>query len=208
MKKFITLVLATVIVAGGLNAIHETNQNRQYIQLKRIELKNTQVELDKLEKSYEELHKNTQTTEQQRLEQIKKLEEDKKKLESDLQAKAQIKSTGAVAYAASTNDYGWHTDCRSQKDAVYAEVVKQGLSDQWEYIDYIFSHESCHDPGRLNHIGCKGLGQECGWENNPILPFQCGSNDIACQVKWFNDYAIRKGGWYASYQFWLANHWW
>lgn len=104
-------------------------------------------------------------------------------------------------------DDGWHYDCRPQRDAVYQAVLDLGLGDQWTYIDYIFSHESCHDPGRLNSGGCAGLGQRCP---GSTLRNVCGANDIHCQVRHFNDYAMRAHGgtWASNYAFWLANSWW
>lgn len=104
---------------------------------------------------------------------------------------------------ATSSSSGWHRDCRPQEAAVRAAVDKLGLSGNWTYIRYIFSHESCLDPGRLNSTGCRGLGQAC-----PGSKLPCGPNEITCQVKWFNNYAIAKGGWAASYKIWLSQHWW
>jgi len=98
---------------------------------------------------------------------------------------------------------GWHRDCRPQTEAVHQAVINAGLGDQWTYINYIFSRESCNDPGRLNAGGCRGLGQAC-----PGSKLPCGPEDIACQVSWFNGYAQGKGGWYASYQIWISKNWW
>ena len=201
MKRILSIVLATLIVAVTLNAIHATNNNNYFIRLKSIELKNTQKELDNLEKSYEELHNNSKSTE----EYLKKLEQEKQRLEAELQAKVQIKSNQAKVYAAT--DGSWHTDCRPQAAAVKESVFRLGLGADWEYIEYIFSRESCLDPGRINNIGCAGLGQRCA---GSILRNVCGANDIDCQVKHFNDYAQRAhgGGWYNCYKWWQANHWW
>lgn len=97
----------------------------------------------------------------------------------------------------------WHYDCRPQVAAVRAEVEAQGLGADWFYIEYIFSHESCIDPGRLNSSGCGGLGQAC-----PLGKMGCGADDIPCQVRWFNNYAQAKGGWLAAYNLWVAQSWW
>lgn len=105
----------------------------------------------------------------------------------------------------------FHYDCRPQKAAVKAAVDRQGLSKDWFYIDYIFSHESCHDPGRLNPTGCAGLGQAC-----PGSKLPCGANDVDCQVRYFHGYAMgRYKSWSAAYAFWnrtdarpYPGHWW
>jgi hypothetical protein len=208
MKRLFTIILATLIVAGTLNAVHETNNNKDYLRLKGIELKNTQYELDTLEKSYEELRNNTQINEQKRLDEIKRLQDEKAKLEKDLQAKAQVKSTNSVVYAAT--DGGWHgipcgVGANNKRAEIKAAVDQLGLTADWTYIDFIFGHESTYDPGCQNSIGCRGLGQAC-----PGSKLPCSSSDVVCQVSFFNDYAQRShgGGWYNGYQFWLANRWW
>jgi hypothetical protein len=97
----------------------------------------------------------------------------------------------------------WHSDCRSQMGAVQEAVNAAGLGDQWVYINYIFGHESCLDPGRVNSIGCVGLGQSCGHAD-----FTCSPSDIACQLAWFNAYSSKYGGWAGSYAFWTTHNYW
>lgn len=71
------------------------------------------------------------------------------------------------------------------------------------YKDFIYMHESGCNPGSVNSIGCRGLGQAC-----PGTKLPCG-NDFACQDAYFTQYALgRYGSWEAAYQFWKANNWW
>lgn len=124
------------------------------------------------------------------------------KLSEDIKPLEPVKPITPPSNSSSSSS-GWHRECRSRTAEVKAEVERQGLGQYWTYINFIFSHESCNDPGRLNAGGCRGLGQAC-----PGSKLPCGPEDIACQVKWFNGYAQGKGGWAASYNFWLANNWW
>lgn len=128
--------------------------------------------------------------------------ESKEKLEPMPEPK--LRSEPSKASSKAVSNSGWHRDCRSQRDAVKDAVFALGLGKDWQYIDYIFSHESCHDPGRLNHVGCRGLGQAC-----PGSKLPCGPNDIRCQVKWFDGYARnRYGSWRNAHSAWLSKSWW
>ena len=98
---------------------------------------------------------------------------------------------------------GWHYDCESQQAAVEAATASM-LGGNAFYANYIFSHESCEDPGRLNSIGAKGLGQAYLHAD-----FTCGPNDITCQINWFTGYANSTyGGWGGAYSYWLGHQLW
>lgn len=166
-----------------------------------------------------ELQKNTEQLQQKDsesqkvIEQQKQTEEELKKQIQDLQARKEEAarvaalsfSATAEAAAAPQSDAGggWHYDCRSQAAAVEQAVTELELQGNWTYMNYIFGHESCLDPGRMNSSGCRGLGQAC-----PGTKMPCGPEDIKCQIAYFNRYAAGKGGWEASYNFWLSNNWW
>lgn len=105
-----------------------------------------------------------------------------------------------------SNTSGWHYDCRSQRDNVKQAVYELGLGSDWQYIDFIFQHESCHDPGRLNSVGCAGLGQRCP---GSTLKNVCGANAIKCQIRHFDDYAKgRYTTWRQAYNVWQKQQWW
>ncbi len=102
------------------------------------------------------------------------------------------------------NGATWHYGCQSQLETVKAAVDSMGLGDQWFYIHYIFSNESCVDPGRLNSIGACGLPQAL-----PCSKMGCDPGDIPCEVDWSNQYAIaRYGSWQASYNYWTSHKNW
>lgn len=75
--------------------------------------------------------------------------------------------------------------------------------------DYIISHESSWRLYAVEpHTGAYGLCQSLpavkmasvgsDWRTNPVT-----------QLKWCNSYAeTRYGGWWASYNHWVAYHWW
>jgi hypothetical protein len=210
-KKFKVLAVAAsalIIASGGtaaLNNYQQVRQTKDHIQMLEIQKLDLEKSTDQLEQ------KNTES--QKLIEQQKKTEEDLKKQIEDLQAvKAEQSRVAALSISGSAeaaaapqtgSGGGWHGDCRSQMEAVHSAVIELGLQDNWQYMEYIFRHESCGDPGRENSGGCRGLGQAC-----PGSKLPCGPEDIQCQIAFFNRYAAGKGGWQASYNFWLANNWW
>lgn len=77
----------------------------------------------------------------------------------------------------------------------------------YQYADYIISHESGWRPNATNGSGAYGLCQAtpggkmasagADWQTNPVT-----------QLKWCNGYASRYGGWAGSYNHWVASHNW
>lgn len=97
------------------------------------------------------------------------------------------------------------TDVQSIAQQTLAEM---GLSDQWDNVNYIFSHESGWNPSAVNHIGCIGLGQSCPGGSGLLNDCPDWQTDVACQTRHFTKYASRYGGWTGAYQFWINNKWW
>ena len=92
-------------------------------------------------------------------------------------------------------------------DEKVSEIAPGTVTDANYYRDFIFQHESGWRLDAVNWIGCYGLGQDC----NNVLETQCPNwrVDLDCQLKFWEDYAIRRyGSWEASYYFWLENGWW
>lgn len=85
-----------------------------------------------------------------------------------------------------------------------------GIAEEdYEYVDYIISHESSWDykadnPSSSAYGLCQALPGEkmatagSDWKTNPET-----------QMKWCNTYAIdRYGSWEVAYDYWVANNWW
>jgi len=74
-------------------------------------------------------------------------------------------------------------------------------------VSYIIGKESNWNPGAINGSGCIGLGQRC---NASILIAECPNweTDPVCQLRHFDAYSSRYGGWQGSYNAWLAQGWW
>lgn len=187
MKRILSVVLAALIVAFTLHTVHQVNQNNQVIRLKAIQLKNTQLELNKLQQNYEQLNNDKTKTEQQKQQKIDELEKERQRLEAELQARREIKATETKVYAAA---------------APTAVAVVAGCGDN-QYAQYIYQHESGCNLNAVNAGGCRGIGQAC-----PGSKLPCGA-DYACQNAFFTQYAIsRYGSWEAAYSHWLQNRWW
>lgn len=101
---------------------------------------------------------------------------------------------------------GTYFDLSKSKTAV---MTAAGIaSSSFVYADYIIEHESHWNPAAVNSQGCTGLGQACPGSK---LVAACPSwrTDAVCQMKFFNDYAVRRySTWSNAYNFKKANGWW
>lgn len=189
MRKFINIVVAVLIITGGLAVVHQVNVNNQQLHLKKIELQNNETKLNKLEQDYLNLGKQKALTEQQVKDldnQKQQLEQEKARLQQQLQARAELKKRQAVVYAEAPSS-SYH-----------------GSGDS--YLDWIISHESGGNPHAMNSIGACGLGQSLPCSK--VLSV-CGTLDnVDCQIQWVRNYCIsRYGSTYQAYLFWQQNHW-
>lgn len=100
---------------------------------------------------------------------------------------------------------GTRVDIPGDKTAIMAAA---GIPpDQYTYANFVISHESGWRPNALNASGCAGLGQACpGSKLAAVCPNWQG--DPICQMRFFNGYASRYGGWAGAYNFWLSHHYW
>jgi uncharacterized protein YabE (DUF348 family) len=76
------------------------------------------------------------------------------------------------------------------------------------YADYVIEHESHWNPAAVNSSGCTGLGQACPGSK---LAAACPAwrTDAVCQMRFFNDYAVKRyGGWSGAYQHKVNQGWW
>lgn len=183
MRRAISTIVVIIIIVISMFIIRDTNKNKHQIQLKKIELNNTQLKLNNLEKSYNKLNTDSKATEQERL----KLEEEKKDLQTQLEAKRLLKEQEKV-YAASLPVY-------------------VGNCGDNEYAHYVYMHESSCSITAVNSIGCVGIGQSCGGGLEAACPDWQTNYD--CQNSYFSSYASRRyGGWEQSYNRWLSFNWW
>jgi hypothetical protein len=78
----------------------------------------------------------------------------------------------------------------------------------YNYVDYIVSHESNWNPQARNSSGAYGLCQALpgskmatagsDWQTNPVT-----------QLKWCSSYARSKyGSWASAYHYWVSHHYW
>ena len=207
LKLLIVAISALIISFGCIAAVN----NYREVQHTQSEIKRLETERQQLHQKTEQLEKSN-TESKQQLDLQKKTEEELRKEIQNLQAaKAERQRLAALAASEHVSALesgqgsvaaGWHYECRSQKAAVQ-EATARLLGANAQYANFIFDKESCSDPGRLNTSGCGGIGQAC-----PLSKMPCGPNDIDCQVRFFDGHARGKGGWLASYNFWLANAWW
>lgn len=190
MKRY--LLLAIPLIGFIVLGVSNITTHNQKLELKQIQLKDTSVQLKQLEQRYDTQLKSNTVNEQE----LKKLQDEKKELEKQLQAKAAEKErlaklqTTQKVYAATAAPVkptgGPIAGCTGNADA-----------------DWIYMKESGCNPSSVNSIGCRGIGQAC-----PGSKLPCGA-DLACQHQYFSSYAIgRYGSWAAAKVFWISHHWW
>ncbi len=78
---------------------------------------------------------------------------------------------------------------------------------QHSAADFVISRESGWNLAARNSGGCLGLGQACPGSKLVAACPDWDSN-ATCQVRFFNGYASRYGGWQGAQEFWLLHGWW
>jgi exonuclease VII large subunit len=192
MSYLKTGLSAITITAFVALAVYYVSDNKQQIQLQDIQVKSKESQLIQLNSKYDTILKEKVQNDQQKLEQQKKIDElenERKRLEGELQAKLQ------------------RQQAEKQKLATAAQNVsgtaKVSAASGNFYKDFIYHHESGNRTTAVNSIGCRGIGQAC-----PGTKLPCG-DDYACQDAWFTNYAMQRyGSWENAYNFWVANRWW
>jgi len=92
---------------------------------------------------------------------------------------------------------------------IKGDMALAGISpDDYNYVDYIVSHESGWNPQAQNASGAYGLCQALpgskmasagsDWQTNPVT-----------QLRWCNSYAVSKyGSWANAYYYWVSHRYW
>lgn len=194
MRKpiLIRAVLAAILLVFVGLAVAQARQHTQLKLHNDIEIKSKEAKLLELDNKYNDLLKDKHQDKQDQLKKIKELEQEKAKLEEQLQAKRNKASELQRIASGTLNKL---TGTRQ----VSAEKLPQN-----GYKSFIYQHESGNNPNATNSIGCYGLGQDC----NGIVRNKCGAN-YACQDRYFTNYAqTRYNGWEGAKAFWLIHHWW
>lgn len=212
-RKYIGTALAILIVLtfAGL-AIANATGTRIQLQTKQLELQSSQDKIKLLQLKYGDLESKLQKAEESQTttkEQLDKLQQEKNELDTQLQTakqqhQAKIVIPKNTAYAADV----------SKEQLMSAAGISAG---DFYYADSIITKESgwrecvrnggvvdCSYTGGLAYGLCQSLpgnkmaSAGADWQSNSVT-----------QLKWCNDYAVKRyGSWYAAYNFWQNNKWW
>lgn len=193
MERFTKPLLVCVIVAFAALGINNVVSTKNRIELRDVQLKSTTSELKTLQLKYDHLNLELDKTDAGNAEQIKKLQDEKTKLEQErdeLQKQVSLKQEAARVAAAKLNSTA------SLGGTAYAA----GDSKM-----FIYMKESGNNPGAINRSsGACGLGQAL-----PCSKMPCSLSDYACQDNYFTGYMqSRYGTWDNAAAFWRANQWW
>lgn len=204
MKKTINILIAVLIVSGFIYiGLHNIVTAHQDIKLKEIQLQDASAKLKQLNQDYNNLLKEKNVDKVK----LKELEEQKKKLESDLQAKLDRQEKEKIAIQNATRLSSVVSAASSDKQTLMSMA---GISpSDYTFVDYILTKESGWRVNAVNRSsGATGLCQSLPASKMASSGSDYLTNPIT-QLKWCNGYAIgRYGSWSNAYNFWLANHWW
>lgn len=222
-KAKITVAILAVLILGGFTWLAiNSGVTTKNLEIKTIKLQSAEAKLKEVNLKVEKL-KTQSSTDKAKAEQ---LEKEKKELETKLQAKADAKaklelaaaqaeqkltaSRIASAMSVPTLPAGSHTDWMA------AAGISPG---DYGFVDYIVMHEGSYNPCVINGgaVDCNyavnggqkayGVCQALPGNKMASAGTDWATNPVT-QLKWCNDYAQGKGGWGASYQFWLSHNWW
>jgi hypothetical protein len=202
-KVLSTTVLAAFIVLSVYSIKTQTNQ----IQIKSLEVKSTEAKLIELNSMYESTLKSkidTEAQKQEQLDKIKQLEEQRQRLESELQAKA-IKykqdSEKLTTVAQNTSGAGSAAALSSKEQWMTQAGIPQS---EWANVNSIVTRESGWNPNAVNKSsGACGLGQQL-----PCGKWAGAWNDPVAALKAMTIYVnARYGGWSGAVGFWNKNRW-
>lgn len=222
LKIFLFALIAMSFVGLGANYII---QERGNLKLKTIEIKSLTTDVEELELRYDNLNgklkdanKDKQLNQKQiddLSEEKKRLEAEKLRLESELQAKAEAKSKLAQASQQVVNSATGTSTASAISGGKEQWLAASGIpQSEWQYVDYIVSKESGWNPCAYNpsKSDCNANPTSaCGLAQS--LP--CGKQskyghwtDPVANLKWQYEYVKgRYGGYAQAYAFWTANKW-
>jgi outer membrane murein-binding lipoprotein Lpp len=207
-KQKLLVVGALALVAFLALGVMNLRKSEHKVELKNIELQDRNAKLKQLEIKFNQLNQNldvelkSKTLDQQKIKSLEdeksQLEQEKAKLNDQLQAKAKQKQAAQLAAA------------KVQNVVVPAAYASDGSAKS-----FIYMSESGNVPCKIN-----GGSVDCNYDGNracgigQALPCQkltavCALSNYACQDAWFTSYMqSRYGTWENARAFWLAHKWW
>lgn len=210
MKRTTYIFLAIALIGFVSLGINNISGTKHKIQLQEVKLQDKTSEIKLLETKYKalntnldkELHNNS--VNQDKVKQLEaereKLQQDKAKLETDLQARRAEKerlasiSTTSKVYAASMPINGSHTELMTAAGIPYNEQAS---------AERLVQRESSWNPNALNSIGACSLVQAL-----PCSKIGGNWRDPVTALVWGNGYVkSRYGTWNAALAHSLANNW-
>lgn len=198
-KVIITAIIATVMFAG-LAAVRHIDKLNDGIQFKQIEIQDNSAKLKQLNQKYDDLRNNTQLTEKEYEKQLKQLEAEKAKLESDLQAKLDAKNRAVAQVTAGAVETA---QAASPQGSCAEWIAAAGIADVANANELIRRESGCNPLAVNSSSGACGIAQEL-----PCGKSGCSITDGACQIRWMNSYVVgRYGSWANAVAFHNANNW-
>lgn len=200
-NNLIKLVVIVLITLGVGTFVRTAELNNQKLELKTIQIKSTSTELKLLKGKYDVLNQeldqakgNAERVKQLEAEQVK-LQEDKVKLEKDLQAKLEAKrlaSSKNTVQASAVPGGDWVTQC-------HAWAAQAGVSLNDSAIKLLERESHCNPVSRNPTSSAGGIPQALPWTK---MGCELSVAGAPCQIRWFQAYV---NGRYGSFEKALAH---
>jgi len=209
MRKNIYLALLAIVlvifIGVGATSVRSNNQK---LQLHEIELKSKETKLIELNQKYDEVIQLKTETDQQKEEQLKKIQEletERQRLERELQAKLDRNKAEQEKLATAAKNASGLKVASAASGSKHDWMRAAGIPEsQWQYVDYIVSKESSWNPNAINKSsGACSLAQSL-----PCSKIGPNWRDPVVALKWqYNYVSQRYGGYAGAYSFWQKNSW-
>lgn len=198
-RKTLYIFLAIILIGFIALGTNNLRKHGHLTQLREIQLQDTGVKLRNLNQEYQKLLEDSTTNEQK----LKQLQDEKKELEEQLQAKLDKQEADRVALQ---NRATLVTKVAAQSLPIgncSEWIAAAGINDIVNAVELIRRESNCR-PSALNpSSGACGVAQEL-----PCGKSGCSISDGACQVKWMNSYVLgRYGSWANAVAFHNSHNW-
>jgi TolA-binding protein len=202
MSYLKTGLSAITITAFVALAVYYVSDNKQQIQLQDIQVKSKESQLIQLNSKYDTILKEKVQTDQQKIEQQKKIDElenERKRLEGELQAKLQRQQAEKQKLATAAQNVSGTAKVSAASGNCQSWMAQAGVPNSYASNELIRRESGCNPYAINKSSGACGIPQNING---------CTTYDPVEQLKWMQSYIVRRySTWENAVAFHNANNW-
>jgi len=202
MSYLKTGLSAITITAFVALAVYYVSDNKQQIQLQDIQVKSKESQLIQLNSKYDSILKEKVQTDQQKIEQQKKIDElenERKRLEGELQAKLQRQQAEKQKLATAAQNVSGTAKISAASGNCQSWMAQAGVPNSYASNELIRRESGCNPYAINKSSGACGIPQNING---------CTTYDPVEQLKWMQSYIVRRySTWENAVAFHNANNW-